>query len=218
MLNLQARSHLHVMGEVVDRTNFLWTAAPNTEYDHDFAEDSLRETPAADAPSHRRRLQRLVDVHDPARSRRRTRPAAAAVHQVGRRRVRPAGRRARLPDGDPARCRDLAHGFDEKDDAIDWQAYFHARNRLVVAALHWDGDVKGLVRRHLKATLKHLSCLDIRPSPFRTRRSTTSWPAPSTSSRSWNPACPRCTGCARNSPTRWSCRCWTSSGAVAAQL
>ena len=50
--------------------------------------------------------------------------------------------------------------WSDKDDAIDWQAYFHLRNRLVVAAMHWDGDVTGLVRSHLKATLKHLSCLE----------------------------------------------------------
>ena len=29
--------------------------------------------------------------------------------------------------------------WSDKDDAIDWQAYFHLRNRLVVAAMHWDG-------------------------------------------------------------------------------
>jgi len=51
--------------------------------------------------------------------------------------------------------------WSDKDDAIDWQAYFHLRNRLVVAALHWDGDITGLVRSHLKATLKHLACLNI---------------------------------------------------------
>jgi galactofuranosylgalactofuranosylrhamnosyl-N-acetylglucosaminyl-diphospho-decaprenol beta-1,5/1,6-galactofuranosyltransferase len=50
--------------------------------------------------------------------------------------------------------------WSDKDDAIDWQAYFHLRNRLVVAALHWEGDVRGLVRSHLKATLKHLLCLE----------------------------------------------------------
>ena len=50
--------------------------------------------------------------------------------------------------------------WSDKDDAIDWQAYFHLRNRLVVAAMHWDGDVSGLVRSHLKATLKHLACLE----------------------------------------------------------
>ena len=37
--------------------------------------------------------------------------------------------------------------WSDKDDAIDWQAYFHLRNRLVVAAMHWDGNVAGLVRQ-----------------------------------------------------------------------
>ena len=50
--------------------------------------------------------------------------------------------------------------WSDKDDAIDWQAYFHLRNRLVVAAMHWDGDVRGLLRSTLKATLKHLLCLE----------------------------------------------------------
>ena len=50
--------------------------------------------------------------------------------------------------------------WSDKDDAIDWQAYFHLRNRLVVAAMHWDGNVSGLVASHMKATLKHLLCLE----------------------------------------------------------
>ena len=50
--------------------------------------------------------------------------------------------------------------WSDKDDAIDWQAYFHLRNRLVVAAMHWDGKVTGLLASHLKATIKHLLCLE----------------------------------------------------------
>ena len=41
MLNLQEPSHLHVMGEVVNRADFMWTNAPYTEYDHDFAKYPL---------------------------------------------------------------------------------------------------------------------------------------------------------------------------------
>ncbi len=80
----------------------------STEPHHDLAERTLRQTAVA-APAGRRRLQRLVDVPDPARGRRGPRAAAAAVHQVGRRRVRPARPRARLPHGDGAGDRDLAH-------------------------------------------------------------------------------------------------------------
>ena len=50
--------------------------------------------------------------------------------------------------------------WSDKDDAIDWQAYFHLRNRLVVSALHWDAPVNGLVKSSIKATLKHLLCLE----------------------------------------------------------
>ena len=35
--------------------------------------------------------------------------------------------------------------WSDKDDAIDWQAYFHLRNRLVVSALHWDAPIGGLL-------------------------------------------------------------------------
>ena len=44
---------------------------------------------------------------------------------------------------DDAGHRDLAYGVGDKDDAIDWQAYFHLRNRLVVSALHWDARSAG---------------------------------------------------------------------------
>lgn len=50
--------------------------------------------------------------------------------------------------------------WSDKDDAIDWQAYFHLRNRLVVAALHMPGNGRGLVVNTVKATLKHLLCLE----------------------------------------------------------
>ena len=101
MLNLQERSHLHVMGEVVNRGTFMWSAAPNVEYDHDFLEETAARVEAP-APPHRRRLQRLVDVHDPAPGRRRTQAAAAALHQVGRCRIRFCAQRK--PDTRPSLC------------------------------------------------------------------------------------------------------------------
>ncbi len=85
----------------IAKWTWFWGPAPATD-----ARPRLRAPPAAvddlAAPAHRRRLQRLVDVPDPHRGHPRDRPVAADVHQVGRRRVRAAGRRGRLPDGDPA--------------------------------------------------------------------------------------------------------------------
>jgi galactofuranosylgalactofuranosylrhamnosyl-N-acetylglucosaminyl-diphospho-decaprenol beta-1,5/1,6-galactofuranosyltransferase len=49
----------------------------------------------------------------------------------------------------------------DKDDVSDWQAYFFARNRLIVAALHSPhADTGGIVRSQLKADLKHLLKLE----------------------------------------------------------
>lgn len=44
----------------------------------------------------------------------------------------------------------------DKDDALDWQAYFHARNRLIVALLH-SGFLKGgrMLRELLMSETKH---------------------------------------------------------------
>jgi galactofuranosylgalactofuranosylrhamnosyl-N-acetylglucosaminyl-diphospho-decaprenol beta-1,5/1,6-galactofuranosyltransferase len=163
MLNLQDPAHLHVMGEVVGRHDFMWTNAPHTKYDHDFARNPLN-----DRYSDSKLLHRRIDVDYngwwmcmiPR----------AVADELGQ----PLPLFIKWDDADYG-LRAAEHGYptvtmpgtaiwhmawSDKDDAIDWQAYFHLRNRLVVAALHWDGDVRGLVRSHLKATLKHLLCLE----------------------------------------------------------
>jgi galactofuranosylgalactofuranosylrhamnosyl-N-acetylglucosaminyl-diphospho-decaprenol beta-1,5/1,6-galactofuranosyltransferase len=163
MLNLQEPSHLHVMGEVVDRSNFMWTNAPNTEYDHDFA-----KYPLADDEDDSKDLHRRIDVDFngwwmcmiPR----------AVAEELGQ----PLPLFIKWDDAEYG-LRAAEHGYptvtmpgtaiwhmawSDKDDAIDWQAYFHLRNRLVVAAMHWDGDVKGLLTSSIKATLKHLLCLE----------------------------------------------------------
>ena len=61
MLNLQEPSHLHVMGEVVNRANFMWTNAPFTEYDHDFAKYPLTSD---DETGSSALLHRRIDVVD----------------------------------------------------------------------------------------------------------------------------------------------------------
>jgi galactofuranosylgalactofuranosylrhamnosyl-N-acetylglucosaminyl-diphospho-decaprenol beta-1,5/1,6-galactofuranosyltransferase len=163
MLNLQDPAHLHVMGEVVGRHDFMWTNAPHTKYDHDFARKPLN-----DRYSDSKLLHRRIDVDYngwwmcmiPR----------AVADELGQ----PLPLFIKWDDADYG-LRAAEHGYptvtlpgaaiwhmawSDKDDAIDWQAYFHLRNRLVVAALHWDGDVRGLVGSHLKATLKHLLCLE----------------------------------------------------------
>lgn len=161
MLNLQEPAHLHIMGEVVDRDVFMWTAAPHAEYDHDFAKKPLSDTDS-------KQLHRRFDVDGngwwmcliPR----------AVAEEIGL----PMPLFIKWDDWEFA-LRAAEHGYptatipgvaiwhmawSDKDDAIDWQAYFHLRNRLVVAALHHDDSIDGILRSMLKATLKHLSCLE----------------------------------------------------------
>ncbi len=164
MLNLQEPSHLHVMGEMVDSENFMWTNAVNTEYDHNFAKYSLN-----DEDEYRSRLlHRRIDVDYNGWW------MCMIPRQVAEELGQPLPLFIKWDDADYG-LRAGEHGYptvtlpgaaiwhmawSDKDDAIDWQAYFHLRNRLVVAAIHWDGKVSGLLASHLKATIKHLLCLE----------------------------------------------------------
>jgi galactofuranosylgalactofuranosylrhamnosyl-N-acetylglucosaminyl-diphospho-decaprenol beta-1,5/1,6-galactofuranosyltransferase len=164
MLNLQEPSHLHVMGEMVDQANFMWTNAINTEYDHNFAKYPLND----EEELRSRLLHRRIDVDYNGWW------MCMIPRQVAEELGQPLPLFIKWDDADYG-LRAGEHGYptvslpgaaiwhmawSDKDDAIDWQAYFHLRNRLVVAAMHWDGNVSGLVASHLKATIKHLLCLE----------------------------------------------------------
>jgi len=164
MLNLQEPSHLHVMGEMVDAENFMWTGAVNTEYDHNFAKYPLND----EEEPRSRLLHRRIDVDYNGWW------MCMIPRQVAEELGQPLPLFIKWDDADYG-LRAGEHGYptvtlpgaaiwhmawSDKDDAIDWQAYFHLRNRLVVAAMHWDGKISGLLASHMKATLKHLLCLE----------------------------------------------------------
>ena len=160
MFSLQARSKLHAWGEVVDRHLMRWRTAPNTEYDHDFARDPLRQTEWL----HRRAevdynawwmclIPRVVaeDIGLPL-------PLFIKWDDVeyGLR----AGE-AGYPTATVPGVGIWHMSFADKDDATDWQSYFHLRNRLVGAALHSAEDVpRGMLADSLKHTLKHAMCME----------------------------------------------------------
>jgi galactofuranosylgalactofuranosylrhamnosyl-N-acetylglucosaminyl-diphospho-decaprenol beta-1,5/1,6-galactofuranosyltransferase len=147
------------MGEIVDRSNFFWRNAPNTEYFHDFGEESLRESPD---------LHRRIDVDYngwwmcliPR----------TVIETVGM----PLPLFIKWDDAEYG-LRAHAAGFPtvslpgaaiwhlswgDKDDASDWQAYFHIRNRLVAAALHSPHERGGtMFREMLKHDLRFLITL-----------------------------------------------------------
>jgi galactofuranosylgalactofuranosylrhamnosyl-N-acetylglucosaminyl-diphospho-decaprenol beta-1,5/1,6-galactofuranosyltransferase len=159
MLALQDRSVLHTMGEVVAPDKFFWRAAPNTEYAHDFARRSLRETP---------QLHRRIDVDY----------TGWWMCLIPREALEQLG--FALPvfikwDDAEYGIRAGENGFptttlpgvavwhlswSDKDDTAGWQAYFHTRNRLVAAALHTQYKHGGtLLRDTFKFDLKFLIML-----------------------------------------------------------
>ncbi|MEU7630124.1 glycosyltransferase [Nocardia sp. NPDC049220] len=162
MLNLQERSHLHVMGEVVDRGIFMWTAAPNVEYDHDFSKYPLKDR------DNSKLLHRRIDVDFNGWW------TCVIPRRVAEELGQPLplflkwddaeyGLRARAAGYPTVTLPGAAvwhMAWSDKDDAIDWQAYFHLRNRLVVASLHLPGNGRAMVVNTIKATLKHLLCLE----------------------------------------------------------
>lgn len=163
MLNLQEPSHLHVMGEVIDRSDFMWTNAPHTQYDHNFAAYPLNDDELRSQQLHRR-----IDVDFNGWW------MCLIPRKVAEELGQPLPLFIKWDDAEYG-LRAGEHGYptvtmpgtaiwhmawSDKDDAIDWQAYFHLRNRLVVASLHWDAPINGLLLSSLKATAKHLLCLE----------------------------------------------------------
>ncbi|MFB4301443.1 glycosyltransferase [Actinomadura sp. NTSP31] len=180
MFNLFVRSQLHAYGEVVAKYRWWWEEAPNTRREHDFAKEpiaqelieaaggkpsvktssgSLRETPW---------LHRRVDVDYngwwmcmiPV----------DVVRKVG------LSMPMFIKWDDAEYCvRAGAAGFptvslpgmaawhvpwQDKDDGIDWQAYFHERNRLVTALLHSPYERGGnLVKESFIISVKHALAL-----------------------------------------------------------
>ncbi len=162
MLNLQDRSHLHCMGEVINHHTFMWTAAPFVEYDHDFAEYPLRDR------ENSKNLHRRIDVEGNGWwmcmiprvcAEEIGLPMPLFIKWDDWEFALRAGK-AGYPTATVPGIAIWHMAWSDKDDAIDWQAYFHLRNRLVVAAIHHDGPIKGILQSMVKATAKHLLCLE----------------------------------------------------------
>jgi len=159
MLNLQARSRLMAMGEIVDLETTFWRPAPGSVYDHDFAELTLR-------------VQRLL--HPRIDSTYNGWWMCLLPREVIERTGMPLPLFIKWDDAEYC-LRAAEDGFPtvslpgsaiwhmpwtDKDDATDWTAYFHLRNRLITLALHSPYDVRrALVLDGLRNTFKHLMAM-----------------------------------------------------------
>ncbi|HLT10891.1 MAG TPA: glycosyltransferase [Micromonosporaceae bacterium] len=159
MLDLQHPTVLHSWSEVVDQATFMWGAADRSTERHDLAATGLRQTPwmhrvgVADYNGWWMCLL-PVEVLD--------RVGLAAPYfikwddaEFGLRAGEAGYRTVSLPGVA------LWHvSWLDKDDTIDWQAYFHERNRLVTALLHATQPRGGhLLREYRRLHLKQLLCL-----------------------------------------------------------
>ncbi|MDN4162283.1 glycosyltransferase [Nocardioides abyssi] len=156
MFNLYSRSRLHSFGEIVQPWRFWWQSAPDTHTDWDFAGRNLRSS---------RWLHKRIDVDFNGWFM--CLVPRVVLEQVG----------LSLPlfikwDDSEFGLRAKRAGFPtvtfpgaavwhvpwtDKNDALDWQAYFHHRNRLVAALLHSAYPKGGrMIRESLNHQIAHL--------------------------------------------------------------
>jgi galactofuranosylgalactofuranosylrhamnosyl-N-acetylglucosaminyl-diphospho-decaprenol beta-1,5/1,6-galactofuranosyltransferase len=164
MFSLYDRSVLHAYGETVDRWRWFWGAAPNTKHGHNFATRSLRST---------QWLHRRTDVDYngwwecliPTK----------VIKEVGLSLpmfIKWDDAEFGLRAGEAGYPTVTLPGvavwhvpWHEKDDTIDWQAYFHRRNRIVAALLHSPYDHGGnLVFESFQTQVRHLLSMQYSPA------------------------------------------------------
>jgi galactofuranosylgalactofuranosylrhamnosyl-N-acetylglucosaminyl-diphospho-decaprenol beta-1,5/1,6-galactofuranosyltransferase len=169
MFSLFAKARLHSFGEVINRYRFWWMSPKTVEADWDFGARNLRST---------RWLHRRIDVDFNGWF------MCLIPTQV----VREIG--LGLPlfikwDDSEYGLRAKAAGYPtvtmpgaavwhvpwtDKNDALDWQAYFHERNRFVAALLHSPYAHGGrLIRESLTHQVKHMMAMQYSTAELRQR-------------------------------------------------
>jgi len=169
MFDLLDRPKLHGWAEVVDEAPFMWRNLYQEKMPHDFGAANLRQSPLLhmrmDA-DYNGWWMCLIPLD--------------AIRKVG------LSLPAFIKWDDAEFClRAGEAGFStvslpgvalwhvswvNKDDSIDWQAYFHARNRIVAGLLHSNAPRGGRLLKHsLRVDLKHLMMMQYYPVALRAR-------------------------------------------------
>ena len=156
MFSLYSKARLHSFGEIINKYRFWWMSPPVVETDWDFAGRNLRSA---------RWLHRRIDVDF----------NGWFMCLIPTEVLRTVG--LSLPlfikwDDSEFGVRAAAAGFPtvtlpgaavwhvpwtDKNDALDWQSYFHQRNRTIAALLHSPYEHGGrVVRESFNHQVKHL--------------------------------------------------------------
>ncbi len=164
MFSLYDRSVMHAYGETVDRWRWFWGAAPNTKHGHNFANKSLRST---------KWLHRRIDVDYngwwmcliPTRV---VKEIGLSLPMFIKWDDAEFGLRAQEAGYPTVTLPGVAVWhvpWHEKDDTIDWQAYFHRRNRIVAGLLHSPYEHGGnLVFESFQTQVRHLLSMQYSPA------------------------------------------------------
>ncbi|GAA0318198.1 glycosyltransferase [Actinoallomurus spadix] len=156
MFDLYDRSVLHTFGEGVEPYRWFYRPAHHTHYGHDFAHAPLRTTPW---------LHRRADVDYnawwmcliPVDVIRKIGLALPLFIKWDDAEYGVRAKRAGFPTVSLPGAAVWHVPWHEKDDTLDWQAYYHARNRLITALLHSPYERGGtLVRESMLITAKHV--------------------------------------------------------------
>jgi galactofuranosylgalactofuranosylrhamnosyl-N-acetylglucosaminyl-diphospho-decaprenol beta-1,5/1,6-galactofuranosyltransferase len=167
MFSLYDRSVLHAFGETVAPYKWWWGAAPRTKQGHDFARRNLRHTPW---------LHRRVDADYngwwmcliPVKIIEEIGLALPVFIKWDDAEYGLRARRAGYPTVSMPGMAAWHVPWHDKTDAYDWQAYYHARNRIVAALLHSPYDHGGaLVTESAEVQVQHLLCMQYSTAALR---------------------------------------------------
>ncbi|MBE7187230.1 glycosyltransferase [Jatrophihabitans endophyticus] len=156
MFSLYDRSVLHAFGETVAPYTWWWGAAPHTRAAHDFGRQGLRHTPW---------LHRRVDADYngwwmclvPTSVVRELGLALPVFIKWDDAEYGLRARRAGVPTVSMPGVAVWHVPWQDKTDAVDWQAYYHVRNRLVTALLHSPYEHGGrVVAESMETQIQHL--------------------------------------------------------------
>lgn len=169
MLDLLHRPSLHALAEVIDDDTFAWHPVDDDQMPHDLRRSNLRQSPLL----HRR--------HDadfngwwmcliPTSTIREVGLAIPAFIKWDDAEFCLRAREAGTPTVSLPGVALWHISWSGKDDFLDWQAYFHARNRIVAALLHSPAPRGGSLLKHSRRMdLKHLIAMQYYPVALRHR-------------------------------------------------
>lgn len=167
MFDLLDRPKLHGWAEVVDNEAFMWRNLYQEKMPHDFGHANLRQSPLlhmrmdADYNGWWMCLIPLDAIREVGLS------LPAFIKWDDAEFCLRAGEAGYATVSMPGVA--LWHvSWVGKDDSIDWQAYFHARNRIVAALIHSTAPRGGTLLRHSwRVDLKHLLMMQYYPVALR---------------------------------------------------